>query len=150
MRSRFPLPLSVKQLLVFLHEECYSIPLETIQNLYESIPRRIQAVSRQMVAQLRINKEKCIFHNCSIILSIPYMCCNYGWQIWLCSVLFVKDDDLSSFQDVALKSDNAVSYAISCLGWPVTRNQVVAVKYGNILSCLRWPDTSQLWCCDVR
>jgi hypothetical protein len=78
VRSRFPLPLSVKQLLVFLHEECYSIPLETIQNLYESIPRRIQAVSRQMVAQLRINKEKCIFHNCSIILSIPCMCCNYG------------------------------------------------------------------------
>jgi len=38
--SRFP-PLSLKQL-----EEWYSIPLETIQNLHESIPRRIQAVLR--------------------------------------------------------------------------------------------------------
>jgi len=39
VRSRFP-PLSLKQ----LEEEQYSIPLETIQNLHESIPRRIQAV----------------------------------------------------------------------------------------------------------
>jgi len=38
VRSRFP-PLSLKQL-----EEWYSIPLETIQNLHESIARRIQAV----------------------------------------------------------------------------------------------------------
>jgi len=39
VRSRFP-PLSLKQ----LEEEWYSIPLETIQNLHKSIPRRIQAV----------------------------------------------------------------------------------------------------------
>jgi len=39
VRSRFP-PLSLKH----LEEECYSMPLETIQNLHESIPRRIQAV----------------------------------------------------------------------------------------------------------
>jgi len=39
VRSRFP-ALSLRQ----LEEECYSIPLETIQNLHESIPRRIQAV----------------------------------------------------------------------------------------------------------
>jgi len=39
VRSRFP-PLSLRQ----LEEEWYSIPLESIQNLHESIPRRIQAV----------------------------------------------------------------------------------------------------------
>jgi len=39
VRNRFP-PSSLKQ----LEEEWYSIPLETIQNLHESIPRRIQAV----------------------------------------------------------------------------------------------------------
>jgi len=39
VRSRFP-PLSLKQ----LEEERYSIPLQTIQNLHESVPRKIQAV----------------------------------------------------------------------------------------------------------
>jgi hypothetical protein len=39
VRSRFPPALPFKEL-----EEWYSIPLETIQNLIESIPRRIQAV----------------------------------------------------------------------------------------------------------
>ena len=43
VRSRFPPPSSLKQL-HDLREEWYSIPLEIIQNLYESIPRRIQAV----------------------------------------------------------------------------------------------------------
>jgi hypothetical protein len=44
MRSRFPPPSSLNQLGDVLHEEWYYIPLETIQNIYESIPRRIQAV----------------------------------------------------------------------------------------------------------
>ena len=39
VRSRFP-----RSTLKQLEEEWYSIPLETIQNLHESIPRRIQAV----------------------------------------------------------------------------------------------------------
>jgi len=43
VRSRFPPPRFLKKLDV-LHEEWYNIPLETIQNLYEPIPRRIQAV----------------------------------------------------------------------------------------------------------
>jgi hypothetical protein len=38
VRSRFP-PLSLRHL-----EEWYSIPLETTQNLHESVPRRIQAL----------------------------------------------------------------------------------------------------------
>ena len=43
VRSRFPPP-SLKQLRDVLHEEWYSVPLETLQNLHESIPRRIQTV----------------------------------------------------------------------------------------------------------
>jgi hypothetical protein len=44
MRSRFPPPSSLSELEDVLHEEWYSIPLQTIQNIYEYIPRRIQAV----------------------------------------------------------------------------------------------------------
>ncbi|MBJ5686569.1 transposase [Salmonella enterica subsp. enterica serovar London] len=43
VRSRYPPPASVK-LEQFLLEEWYNIPLTTIQDLYASIPRRIQAV----------------------------------------------------------------------------------------------------------
>ncbi|KAK9710483.1 hypothetical protein QE152_g26000 [Popillia japonica] len=44
VRSRFPAPSSLKQLTDILVEEWDNIPLETIQKLYESIPRRIEAV----------------------------------------------------------------------------------------------------------
>ena len=44
VRSRFPPSSSVMQPEDVLHEEWYNNPLETIQNLHESIPRRIQAV----------------------------------------------------------------------------------------------------------
>ena len=44
VRSRFPSPSSLKQLHNVLHEQRYNMPPETIQNLHESIPRRIQAV----------------------------------------------------------------------------------------------------------
>jgi transposase InsO family protein len=44
LRNRFPSPMSVKQLEDVLQEEWYNIPLETVQNLYESIPRRTAAV----------------------------------------------------------------------------------------------------------
>jgi hypothetical protein len=44
VRSRFPPPSSLKQLEDVLHKEWYNIPLETIQNIHNSIPRRIQAV----------------------------------------------------------------------------------------------------------
>jgi hypothetical protein len=61
VRSRFP-PSSLKQLEDVLHEEWYSIPLETIQNIHDSIPRGIQAVLQTVVAELCINKEMCVFH----------------------------------------------------------------------------------------
>jgi hypothetical protein len=43
LRNRFPPPTSLKQLKDVL-KKWYKIPLETVQNLYESIPRRIAAV----------------------------------------------------------------------------------------------------------
>jgi hypothetical protein len=42
--NRFPPPTSLKQLEDVLKEEWYKIPLETVQNLYESIQRSIVAV----------------------------------------------------------------------------------------------------------
>lgn len=44
VRSRYPPPTSLRELEAVLVEEWIKIPLETIQNLYESIPNRIQAV----------------------------------------------------------------------------------------------------------
>jgi hypothetical protein len=44
VRSIFPPPSSLKQLEDVLHEAWFSTPLETIENAYESIPRRIQAI----------------------------------------------------------------------------------------------------------
>jgi hypothetical protein len=40
MRNRLPPPTSLKQLEDVLQEELYKIPLETVQNFYESYPRR--------------------------------------------------------------------------------------------------------------
>jgi hypothetical protein len=44
VRNRFPPPTSLKQLEDFLQEEWYTIPLETVRNLYKPIPRKIPAV----------------------------------------------------------------------------------------------------------
>jgi hypothetical protein len=44
VRNRFPPPTSLKQLEDVLQEEWYKIPLETVQDLYKSIPRRTEAV----------------------------------------------------------------------------------------------------------
>jgi hypothetical protein len=44
VRNRFPPPISLKQLKDVLQEEWYTILMETVQNLYESIPRRTVAV----------------------------------------------------------------------------------------------------------
>jgi hypothetical protein len=38
MRNRFPPPTTLKQLADVFQEEWYKIPLETVQNLYKSIP----------------------------------------------------------------------------------------------------------------
>jgi hypothetical protein len=43
VRNRSPPPTSLKQLEDVLQEEWYKIPLETVQNLYKSVPRRIAA-----------------------------------------------------------------------------------------------------------
>jgi hypothetical protein len=44
VRSRFPPPTSLKQLEDVLQAEWYKIPLQTVQYLYKSIPRRIAFV----------------------------------------------------------------------------------------------------------
>jgi hypothetical protein len=44
VRNRFPPPTPLKQLEDVLQEEWSNIPLETVQNLYETIPRRTVAV----------------------------------------------------------------------------------------------------------
>jgi hypothetical protein len=44
VRNRFSSPMFLKQLQDILQEEWYKIPLQTVQTLYESIPRRIAAV----------------------------------------------------------------------------------------------------------
>jgi hypothetical protein len=44
VENRFPLLTSVNQLEDVFQEEWYKIPLETVQDLYESIPRKIVAV----------------------------------------------------------------------------------------------------------
>jgi hypothetical protein len=59
MRNRFPPPTSLKQLEDVLQEEWYKITVETVQNLYESIPRRTAAVLKTKVVQYHINKEMC-------------------------------------------------------------------------------------------
>jgi hypothetical protein len=44
VRKRFPSPTSLKQLEDVLQEEWYKIPLQTVRELYESIPRRTEAL----------------------------------------------------------------------------------------------------------
>jgi hypothetical protein len=59
VRNRFPPPTSLKQLEDILQEEWYKIPLETVQNLYESILRSLAAVLKAKVVLRHINKEMC-------------------------------------------------------------------------------------------
>jgi hypothetical protein len=59
-RNRFLLPTSLKQLEDVLQEEWYKILLETVQTLYESIPRRTAAeLKAEKVVQHHNNKEMC-------------------------------------------------------------------------------------------
>jgi hypothetical protein len=44
VRSRFPPPSSLNELEGLLIEECVKILIETMHNIYESIPRKIEAV----------------------------------------------------------------------------------------------------------
>jgi hypothetical protein len=54
MRNIFPPSTSLKQLEDVPREEWCKIPPETIQNLYESTPRRIAAVLKAVVVQHHI------------------------------------------------------------------------------------------------
>jgi hypothetical protein len=74
VRNRFPPPTSLKQPEDVLKEEWDKIPLETIQNLYEVIPRRIAGVEGKRWSNAILIK-KCVYSICSvpIILSNPRM-----------------------------------------------------------------------------
>jgi len=87
VRSRFPSP-SLKQLRDVLHEEWYSAPLETLQNLHELFKEGYRPYYRQTVAQLLINKEMCLFHDCfHLFLSIPcaFLCAQYVRYVHNCT-----------------------------------------------------------------
>jgi hypothetical protein len=57
-RNRFPPPTSLKQLEDVLQEEQYKILLEIVQNLYESISRRIVIVLKaEKLVQHHNNKQ---------------------------------------------------------------------------------------------
>jgi hypothetical protein len=47
VRNSFPAPTSLKKLEDVLQEEGYEIPLDTVQNLYDSIPRRIADILKE-------------------------------------------------------------------------------------------------------
>jgi hypothetical protein len=49
VRNRFPPPTSLEQSEDVLQEEWYKIPLNTVQNLFKSIPRRTVAVLKAKV-----------------------------------------------------------------------------------------------------
>jgi hypothetical protein len=51
VRNRFPPPTSLQQLEDVLQEEWYKVPLHTVQNLYEFIPRRTVAILKAKGAQ---------------------------------------------------------------------------------------------------
>jgi hypothetical protein len=70
VKNRLLLPTSLKQLEDVLQEESNKISLETAQNLYESIPRRIAALLKaKKVVQHHINKEMC-----PVSLVFPLFC----------------------------------------------------------------------------
>jgi hypothetical protein len=60
VRNRFTSPTSLKQLGLVLQEEWYEIPLEAVQNLYESIPRRTAAVLKGKGGPAPYLIKKCV------------------------------------------------------------------------------------------
>jgi hypothetical protein len=69
VRNRLPSSTSLKQLGDVLQEEWYKILLETVQNLYESIPNRTEAALKGKVIENHISKEKC-----TVFLVLPLFC----------------------------------------------------------------------------
>jgi hypothetical protein len=67
--NRFPPPTNLMQFEDVIQEELYKIPLETVQNLYESIRRKIVAVLKAKVVQHHINKEMC-----TVPVVVPLFC----------------------------------------------------------------------------
>ncbi|GFU99554.1 transposable element Tcb1 transposase [Trichonephila clavipes] len=62
LRARFPPPSTISALETALHEEWLHISLQVVNDLYASIPRRIQSVIQSKGVQLPINKAFLLFH----------------------------------------------------------------------------------------
>ncbi|GFV64729.1 transposable element Tcb1 transposase [Trichonephila clavipes] len=65
LRAQFPPPSTILVLETALHEKWLHITLQVVQDLYASIPRRIQSVIQSKGVQLPINKAFLLFHRCS-------------------------------------------------------------------------------------
>jgi hypothetical protein len=75
--NRFPPPTSLKQLDV-LQEKWYIIPLEAVQNFYESIPRRTAAVLKAKggpTPYLQTN----LYSICSVSIILSYLFIERRW-----------------------------------------------------------------------
>jgi hypothetical protein len=60
VRKRCSPPASLKELEDVFQEEWYRILPETVQNLYQSVPRRTAAVLKATVARHHLDKKKCV------------------------------------------------------------------------------------------
>jgi hypothetical protein len=77
MRNSFPPPASLKQFADFIQEKLYEIQVETVQNWYESSPRKTAAIEGKGWS----NTNVCSICSASIILSSP--CVRTIWKISL-------------------------------------------------------------------
>jgi hypothetical protein len=69
VRNRFPPPTSLQQLEDVLQEEWHKIPLETVQNVHESIPRRTAAIFKA-----KGGPTPYLFVTCTVSAVFPLFC----------------------------------------------------------------------------
>jgi hypothetical protein len=101
VRSRIPPLTSLKQPDDVLLEEWYSIPLETIQSLFQE---GYKLYYRQIVVKLSINGEICIFHNCFsyFVHSLYVLVCTYVCLYLRMYFLFLKQAALRLCEPMAV------------------------------------------------
>jgi hypothetical protein len=69
VKNRLPPPTFLKQLEEALQELWCKIPLDTVHNLYESIPSRTAAALSENIVEYHINKEMC-----TVFIVFPLFC----------------------------------------------------------------------------
>jgi hypothetical protein len=110
VRSRFPSPASLKQLEDVLQEEWYKIPLETVQNLYESIPRTTVVLNAKVVEH-HLTKEMCIV---SVVFALfcPTLACSLINDIRIHTVIFQQRIRCLMFMEHMLEIDEGAQYQL--------------------------------------